>query len=153
MHSVKWRTGHIHRHINAFEAKSVRLIKLGNFNYWSFNCAKKLVQRLKDELNVKHLIIGYGMTESSSAGTVTRSSDENSEKHAYESIGTPYPFTECKVVDASTGCVVPHGVDGELYMRGYHIMKGYWDEPVRTAETIDSNGVFRFFLFFKRVYN
>lgn len=36
--------------------------------------------------------------------------------------------------------MVPHNTDGELCIRGYNIMKGYWDEPVKTAEAIDSNG-------------
>jgi long-subunit acyl-CoA synthetase (AMP-forming) len=36
--------------------------------------------------------------------------------------------------------MVPHNVDGELCIRGYNVMKEYWDEPVKTAETIDSNG-------------
>ena len=35
---------------------------------------------------------------------------------------------------------MPHDTDGELCFKGYNIMKGYWDEPVKTAETIDKNG-------------
>ena len=101
----------------------------------------KFVRLIKDELKLKSVIIGYGMTETASAGTMTICSD--TEKHAFESIGVPFPFTECKVVDLKSGQVVPHDTDGELYMRGYHLMKGYWDEPQRTAETMDKNGWFR----------
>lgn len=50
------------------------------------------------------------------------------------------PFTECKVVD-SENRIVPVNTDGELCIRGYNVMKGYWNEPVKTAETIDSSGV------------
>ncbi|CAF0718136.1 unnamed protein product [Brachionus calyciflorus] len=104
----------------------------------------KFVRLIKDELKVKSVIIGYGMTETASSGTMTKVTDvEENEKHAYESIGIPFPYTECKVCDTKTGLVVPHDVDGELYMRGYHIMKEYWDEPQRTAEAIDKNGWFK----------
>ena len=71
---------------------------------------------------------------------MTRKNDlQRSEKHAFESIGRPIPFVECKIIDSS-GKTVPHNTDGEICVRGFNIMKGYWDEPVKTAETIDENG-------------
>ena len=76
----------------------------------------------------------------SAGATVTRSFYTSiSEKHGYESIGKVFPFVECKVIDKE-GRTVPHDQEGELCFRGYNIMKGYWDEPKKTAETIDPNG-------------
>jgi fatty-acyl-CoA synthase len=77
-------------------------------------------------------------------GTVSRVSDvEKGEKYAYESIGNPMPFTEVKIIDRKTGHTLPINQDGEVCVRGFSIMKGYWDEPEKTAEVIDKNGWFK----------
>jgi fatty-acyl-CoA synthase len=47
----------------------------------------------------------------------------------------PLPFTECRVVDSAGNDVAP-GETGELLLRGETIMKGYWNKPEATAETI-----------------
>jgi fatty-acyl-CoA synthase len=46
---------------------------------------------------------------------------------------------ECKIVDENGNTVKP-GVQGELCTRGYSVMKGYWDEPEKTADSIDKDG-------------
>ena len=48
-----------------------------------------------------------------------------------------HPHVEVKVVDPETGLTVPRGVPGELCTRGYSVMLGYWNEPEKTAESID----------------
>lgn len=101
---------------------------------------KDLILKIKKELNLKSAIIGYAMTESGCAGSVTRVSDvQKSEHHAYETIGSAMPFVETKIVDLNTGATVERGVDGEICIRSYGNMKGYWEDPVKTAETIDEN--------------
>jgi fatty-acyl-CoA synthase len=45
------------------------------------------------------------------------------------------PFTECRVVDTNGNDVAP-GETGELLLRGETVMKGYWNKPEATAETI-----------------
>lgn len=65
---------------------------------------------------------------------------DHEEKYAYETIGQPFPFIEVKLVD-SENKIVPVDTIGEICLRGYNIMKEYWDEPEKTAETIDKNGV------------
>jgi fatty-acyl-CoA synthase len=54
-------------------------------------------------------------------------------------VGRPGPHLEIKLVDED-GHVVPVGTPGEICCRGYAVMQGYWDEPARTAETIDAAG-------------
>jgi fatty-acyl-CoA synthase len=54
-------------------------------------------------------------------------------------VGRVHPHVEVKVVDAD-GRTVPAGERGELCTRGYSVMKGYWDEPEKTAEAIDEEG-------------
>ena len=47
------------------------------------------------------------------------------------------PHTEIKIVD-ELGQIVPRDTPGELCTRGYCVMRGYWDDPERTAKEIDS---------------
>jgi fatty-acyl-CoA synthase len=49
-----------------------------------------------------------------------------------------HPHVEIKVTDPETGCVLPRGAQGEMCIRGYSVMLGYWNEPARTAEAIDA---------------
>jgi fatty-acyl-CoA synthase len=44
---------------------------------------------------------------------------------------------EVKIVDGD-GRIVPPGPPGELLVRGYSVMRGYWNDPERTAETVDA---------------
>jgi long-subunit acyl-CoA synthetase (AMP-forming) len=81
------------------------------------------------------------MTETSLCHSETCKTDVlRGDKYAYESCGRGLPYTESKIVDQSTGRIQPLNTDGELHIRGPHIIKKYWDEPEKTAETIDKNG-------------
>jgi fatty-acyl-CoA synthase len=53
-----------------------------------------------------------------------------------------YPMIDCelRVVDPETGAEAPVGVPGELLVRGYTVMDGYWDNPEATAAAIDPEG-------------
>jgi long-chain acyl-CoA synthetase len=84
------------------------------------------------------LIEAYGLTETSPGTHAnpiygTRKSG---------SIGIPFPDTEAKIVDLETGADLPIGGEqqGELCVRGAQVMKGYWNRPEETAETIDADG-------------
>jgi long-subunit acyl-CoA synthetase (AMP-forming) len=46
---------------------------------------------------------------------------------------------EVKIVDPATSETVPRGVAGELWTRGYHVMLGYWNDPVATRAAIDED--------------
>lgn len=82
-----------------------------------------------------------GMTETSLCHSVTTDFDKNkSFQKAFESIGRPLPFTETKITDPANGQIVPLGTDGELLIRGPHIIKEYWDDKEKTAEAFDKNG-------------
>lgn len=55
-------------------------------------------------------------------------------------LGLGLPFSESKIVDPLTKEILPINTDGELCIRGPHIMKEYWDEKKKTNEAIDKNG-------------
>jgi acyl-CoA synthetase (AMP-forming)/AMP-acid ligase II len=80
---------------------------------------------------------GYGLTETSPATHVT--SDEPS-KNKYGSIGHLVSNTECRVVDPATGDDVTIGQDGEIWLRGPQVMRGYLNCPEATHATIDADG-------------
>jgi acyl-CoA synthetase (AMP-forming)/AMP-acid ligase II len=80
---------------------------------------------------------GYGLTETSPATHVCL-------PHASKpgSVGVLVPNTECKIVDPATGEACGPGQDGELWMRGPQVMKGYLNQPAATTAVIDSDGFF-----------
>ncbi|MEQ3692938.1 MAG: AMP-binding protein [Alcanivorax sp.] len=77
---------------------------------------------------------GYGMTETSPV--VSFNPSDNIKQG---SIGMPVPNTNCKVID-DDGNDLPLGEAGELCVKGPQVMKGYWQRPEATAETITKDG-------------
>jgi fatty-acyl-CoA synthase len=78
------------------------------------------------------------MTETSPVSTQTRADDDLDRRTA--TIGRVHPHVEIKVVDPTTGEIVPRGETGEFCTRGYSVMLGYWNEPDKTAGAIDDDG-------------
>lgn len=78
------------------------------------------------------VIEGYGLSE---ASPVTHFNPI--EKRKAGSIGTPIPFTESKIVDLHDGTnELPPNEIGELVIRGPQVMKGYWNMPDETENTL-----------------
>jgi fatty-acyl-CoA synthase len=83
-------------------------------------------------------VSGWGMSETWAFVTCdTTSSTREQRVHAS---GYPMIDCECRVVDPVTGAEQPAGVPGELLVRGYTVMDGYWDKPEETAAAIDADG-------------
>jgi long-chain acyl-CoA synthetase len=77
---------------------------------------------------------GFGMTETSPVVSM------NPPSHVQiGTIGMPVPNTQVKTVD-DDGVETPIGEPGEICVKGPQVMKGYWQRPESTAETIDSDG-------------
>lgn len=83
---------------------------------------------------------GYGMTESS---PVTHMSPEDPQKIKPGSVGPCVSNTECKVVDSATGAELGANQNGEIWVRGPQVMKGYLNRPEATAQVIDAEGWLR----------
>jgi fatty-acyl-CoA synthase len=96
-----------------------------------------LVRRIEDTLGVR-LSIQYGTTECSPLVSQVRLDDSFADKT--ETLGRPVPQTEVKITDPVTGEVVPCGTVGELCVRGYSVMTGYFEMPEQTAAAIDNDG-------------
>ncbi|NUP48172.1 MAG: AMP-binding protein [Catenulispora sp.] len=101
-------------------------------------CPVEVMKRVISELGMTDVTICYGMTETSPVSTQTRRDDSLERRVA--TVGRVHPHVEIKIVDPDTGATVPVQTPGELCTRGYSVMLGYWNEPERTAEAVDSDG-------------
>ena len=99
-------------------------------------CPIEIMRRVSNEMGVGEMAIAFGMTETSPVTTQVRIDDTL--ENRCSTVGQVMPHTEMKIVDPATGRIQPRGEPGEFMARGYMIMQGYWDEPERTAETIDA---------------
>ncbi|MFJ8078305.1 AMP-binding protein [Streptomyces sp. NPDC096176] len=99
-------------------------------------CPVEVMKRVVTEMNMAEVSICYGMTETSPVSTQTRRDDDLERRTG--TVGRVMPHVEVKVVDPVTGVTLPRGEAGELCTRGYSVMLGYWDEPEKTAESIDA---------------
>lgn len=96
-----------------------------------------LVEAMRNTLGFETVITAYGLTESCGVVTACRSGD-NAETISHTS-GRAFPGVEVKVVD-DNGDEVARGDTGEIVVRGYNVMQGYFEDPEQTAEAIDSDG-------------
>ena len=97
-------------------------------------CPEELMRKVMTRMHLRDIGIGYGMTETSPVSFQTSLDDPLEIRVA--TIGRIHPHLEAKVVHPETGEIVPRGEPGELCVRGYSVMLGYWGEPERTAEAI-----------------
>jgi fatty-acyl-CoA synthase len=100
-------------------------------------CPIEIMRRCIRDMHLTEMTIAYGMTETSPVSTQTRIGDSLEKQVA--TVGRPHPHVEVKIVDTD-GRIVPRGVTGEFCTRAYSVMLGYWDDPDRTAESIDQSG-------------
>ncbi len=100
-------------------------------------CPVEVMRRLISEMHMDDILIAYGQTEVSPINNMTLPND--SLERRTETVGRAVPWVEIKVID-DAGRVVRVGEKGEICTRGYSVMQGYWNDPERTAETIDAGG-------------
>ena len=96
-----------------------------------------LVEAMRDRLGFETVITAYGLTET--CGVVTACRPEDDAETISHTSGRAIPGVEVRVVDES-GSVVPPGHPGEILVRGYNVMRGYFEDPEQTAEAIDADG-------------
>jgi acyl-CoA synthetase (AMP-forming)/AMP-acid ligase II len=124
-----------HPAIDDYDLSSLRLIMSG-----AAPLDASLAAMCEHRLGV-HVIQGYGLTETSPVTHCTP--DDDPAKNKPGSIGPPLPNTEVRVLDWGTGESFGPNQDGEIWIRGPQVMKGYLDNPEATAATIDEEGWLR----------
>ena len=90
----------------------------------------EVLRAFEDKFDCK-VLEGYGLSETCGIGSFNRPDRERKAG----SIGIPVDGVEMKLVDES-GEEVPQGEVGEVLMRGPVVMKGYWNRPDATADTL-----------------
>jgi len=101
-------------------------------------CPIDVMRRVVREMHCSELTIVYGLTETSPG--ITQTTPDDPLELRVTTVGKPMAHTEIKIIDPRTGRVVPRGTPGELCARGYAVMKGYYQNPEATCQTIDANG-------------
>ncbi|MFO7801638.1 MAG: AMP-binding protein [Desulfovermiculus sp.] len=101
-------------------------------------CPIKVMRQVMEHMHMQDITICYGLTEGSPVMTQTRV--EDSIEKRVQTVGRAMPGIEVKIFDPETGREMPFGEPGEVCCRGYNVMKGYYNNPRATAETIDEQG-------------
>ncbi len=97
----------------------------------------ELVHRMREELSFETVVTAYGLTEVCGVATVCRAEDDA--ETISTTSGRAIDGVEIRCVDAA-GVEVPRGEAGEIVVRGYNLMRGYFEDEEATRETIDADG-------------
>ncbi|MFJ9937696.1 FadD3 family acyl-CoA ligase [Streptomyces virginiae] len=97
----------------------------------------RLVERLREELRIATVLTAYGLSEAGGIVTMCRRGDPAATISATS--GRAIPDTEVAVLDGA-GRPLPAGRAGEIAVRGYNVMQGYFEDPDETAAAITPDG-------------
>jgi fatty-acyl-CoA synthase len=97
----------------------------------------ELMRRVIADMGMEQVVIGYGMTETSATIMITSPTDPAELR--VSTVGRVAPHVEAKVINERSE-IVPRGQVGEICVRGYSVMLGYWEDAQKTAEAIDPDG-------------
>jgi fatty-acyl-CoA synthase len=104
-------------------------------------CPEPLMRRVIDAMHLSELTIAYGLTETSPG--ITQTPRDACIEERTQTVGKVMPEIEVRIVDPATGQDVPKGERGELWARGYVVMKGYYNMPEQTAAALTADGWLR----------
>lgn len=117
---------------NNYDLSSLRLAVTG-----AAPVPVELVRQMREELGFEVVVTAYGLTESCGVVSICRA-DDSAERISHTS-GCAMPGVEMKCVDGQ-GNAVPAGQEGEIWCRGFNVMRGYLDNPEETAKNITEDG-------------
>jgi fatty-acyl-CoA synthase/long-chain acyl-CoA synthetase len=119
-----------------FPKTDLSRVKLMNSNFavQPPGVAEPIMKAMPDAVQVG----SFGMTEAS--GTVCTGSPEEPESQRITRLGKPLPGLEVRIFDPETKQDVPVGGRGEVLVRGYSLLEGYYKDPIKTAECLDAEG-------------
>jgi fatty-acyl-CoA synthase len=113
------------------DVSSLRIIQLAGMTV-----SADLVRRVESQLGAGVHIL-YGQTE---CGITHAVSGDDPIEAKLQTVGRPLPHVEVKIVHPHTGAILPLGTVGEMCIRGYQVMAGYFDMPDATAAAINDEG-------------
>ncbi|WP_067452406.1 AMP-binding protein [Actinomadura macra] len=97
-----------------------------------------IVRRIIDELGATECVVGYGLSEASP--NVAQSAWWEPEEVRASGRMLPEPGVQVRIRDTETGQDVPEGETGEILVRGWNVMRGYYEMPEETAAALSADG-------------
>ncbi|XP_010001055.1 PREDICTED: acyl-CoA synthetase family member 2, mitochondrial [Chaetura pelagica] len=97
----------------------------------------EIMKTVMTKMHMPEMVVAYGTTENSPVTFMGFPNDSITRKT--ETVGHIFPHTEAKIEDPNTGKPVPLNTPGELLIRGYCVMLGYWDDPAKTREAVTAD--------------
>jgi HIP---CoA ligase len=131
--------------LSGYDTSSLRLAVTG-----AASVPVDLVRRMRDDLGFASVVTGYGLTETT--GTVSMCRHDDPIEVIATTSGRPIPDLEVRVVDtagadragaAAAVTDVPVGEPGEVWVRGYAVMRCYFDAPEATEAAFTADGWLR----------
>jgi fatty-acyl-CoA synthase len=101
-------------------------------------CPIEIMKRVVAQMHCNEMTIAYGLTEASPV--ITQTTIDDPIELRVTTVGKVLPHTEAKIVNPVDGRTVALGEHGELCTRGYHVMKGYYNNASATKAVIDTDG-------------
>jgi len=102
------------------------------------SCPSEVFKAAIEKMHLEGLSSSYGMTETSPIST--QSNPNDTLELRTQTVGFVHPHLEIKIIDPVTRETLEKGQSGELCVRGYSVMKGYWEDPVASSQAIDEEG-------------
>jgi fatty-acyl-CoA synthase len=104
-------------------------------------CPESVMRRVMCDMHVPEITIVYGLTEASPGITMTPRDAPIADR--CQTVGLVLPELEVKIVDPATAAPRATGERGELCVRGYNVMKGYYNDREATRAAVDADGWLR----------
>ena len=100
-----------------------------------------VIERAVSELGARDLVVAYGLSEASPNVAMSDRNDAITDRIA----GWMHPHAglEVRIGDPRTGRNLPAGQRGEIQVRGWTVMRGYFDKPEETATALGEDGFLR----------
>jgi fatty-acyl-CoA synthase len=123
-------------HASNFDERKMRSLQKGIMG--ASSCPSEVFKAAIEKMHLQGLSSSYGMTETSPIST--QSNPNDTLEHRTQTVGFVHPHLEIKIIDPVTRDTLEKGQSGELCVRGYSVMQGYWQDSVATAQAIDDEG-------------
>jgi fatty-acyl-CoA synthase len=132
--------------MNGIETHFLMLYQHPEFSRYDVSSLKKgwaigpaeVVRSVYQKMGLTKVLNIYGTSETSPNVTTTFVDDPLELRMAFH--GLPHKETEIRIIDLFTGETLPDGKEGEICVRGWNVMKGYYKKPEETARAIDPQG-------------
>lgn len=124
--------------LNHADFDSARLTSLRGGLMGGAPCPAEVVRAAIEAMHMRGIAPLYGMTETSPISFQVLPDDSFEQR--VQTVGVVLPHVEAKVVEPGSDTIVPIGSPGELCVRGYLVMLGYWQNAEATARAIDADG-------------